>query len=42
MKYKLLTVFTFFLPLMTFSQEVGLDQKIDQAFKPISDFFSME
>ena len=28
------------LPLLSFAQEeVGIDQKIDQAFKPISDFF---
>ncbi|MFS4494131.1 alanine/glycine:cation symporter family protein [Maribacter sp. 2308TA10-17] len=42
MKSKLLTIFTLFLPLLTFAQEqeVGLDQKIDQAFQPISDFFS--
>ena len=42
MKYKLLTFFTLFLPLLTFAQEqeVGLDQKIDQAFQPVSDFFS--
>jgi len=42
MKYRLLTFFTLFLPLLTFAQEeeVGLDQKIDQAFAPISDFFS--
>jgi len=42
MKYRLLTIFTLFLPFLTFAQEaeVGLDQKIDQAFKPISDFFS--
>jgi len=32
-----------FLPLLTIAQgtaEIGLDKKIDQAFKPISDFFS--
>ena len=42
MKYKLLTIFTSFLPFITFAQEaeVGLDQKIDQAFRPVSDFFS--
>ncbi|MDO6473077.1 alanine/glycine:cation symporter family protein [Maribacter sp. 1_MG-2023] len=40
MKYKLLTLFTFLFPFLIFSQEVGLDQQIDQAFKPISDFFS--
>ncbi|PRX53134.1 alanine/glycine:cation symporter family protein [Flagellimonas meridianipacifica] len=43
MKYRLLTIFTLFLPLLTFAQEtaeIGLDQKIDQAFKPVSDFFN--
>jgi AGCS family alanine or glycine:cation symporter len=40
MKYKLLTLFTFLFPILIFSQEQGLDQQIDQAFKPISDFFS--
>ncbi|WP_298480841.1 alanine/glycine:cation symporter family protein [uncultured Maribacter sp.] len=40
MKYKLLSFFALFAPLLTMAQEVGLDQKIDQAFKPISDFFS--
>lgn len=40
MKYKLLTLFAFLFPFLIFSQEVGLDQQIDQAFKPISDFFS--
>lgn len=43
MKYKLLTLLTLFLPIVLFAQEaeeVGLDQKIDQAFQPISDFFS--
>ena len=28
------------LPVFTFAQEKGLDQKIDEAFKPVSDFFS--
>ena len=30
------------LPMLAFAQdgEVGLDEKIDQAFKPVSDFFS--
>tara|TARA_B100001173_G_scaffold185610_1_gene160264 strand:+ start:15 stop:1541 length:1527 start_codon:yes stop_codon:yes gene_type:complete len=38
-KIFLLTFFTFFsLPI--FSQEKGLDQRIDEAFQPISDFFS--
>lgn len=40
MKYRLLTIFAFLLPFFAISQEIGLDQKIDQAFKPISDFFS--
>ena len=29
-----------FLPFMSYGQEMGLDEKIDQAFKPVSDFFS--
>lgn len=38
-KIFLLTFFTLFsLPL--FSQEKGLDQRIDEAFQPVSDFFS--
>ena len=43
MKQRLLSIFTLFLPLLTFAQEtaeIGLDQKIDQAFKPVSDFFN--
>ena len=40
MKYKLLTLMTFLFPFLIYSQEQGLDQQIDQAFKPISDFFS--
>ncbi len=40
MKYKLLTIITLLFPFLSFSQEVGLDQKIDQAFQPVSDFFS--
>ena len=39
MKYKLLTILTLFLPFMTFSQEVGLDQKIDQAFGDATGWF---
>jgi len=31
---------TFLFPFLIYSQEQGLDQQIDQAFKPISDFFS--
>ena len=38
-KIFLLTFFTLFtLPIS--SQEKGLDQKIDEAFQPVSDFFS--
>ncbi|MCB0373387.1 MAG: alanine:cation symporter family protein [Muricauda sp.] len=43
MKYRLLAFCSFFLPFMSMAQssgELGLDQKIDQAFKPVSDFFS--
>ena len=43
MKYKLVTLITCLIPLLSISQEaaeVGLDQKIDQAFKPVSDFFN--
>ena len=28
------------LPVLLFAQEKGLDQRIDEAFKPVSDFFS--
>lgn len=40
MKKKLLTMLLLTTPLFTFSQEKGLDQKIDEAFQPVSDFFS--
>jgi alanine or glycine:cation symporter, AGCS family len=40
MKKKLLSLLLFIIPLLTFAQEKGLDQKIDEAFKPVSDFFS--
>ena len=41
MMNKLLAVIFFLLPMLASAQEeVGLDQKIDAAFKPISDFFS--
>ncbi|WP_432410187.1 alanine/glycine:cation symporter family protein [Rasiella sp. SM2506] len=43
MKKFLLSLFTLLVPILTFAQdaeEIGLDQKIDQAFQPISDFFS--
>jgi len=37
-----LLIFALLLPLTNYAQEVemGIDQKIDQAFQPISDFFS--
>lgn len=43
MKKYLLFIFSAFIPLLSFAQEtqeVGIDQKIDQAFQPVSDFFS--
>ncbi len=40
MKKKLLTLLFFAVPMLTFAQEKGLDQKIDEAFQPISNFFS--
>ena len=43
MKKYLLFVVSLIVPLVTFAQEVeeiGIDQKIDQAFQPVSDFFS--
>ena len=43
MKKFLLSVFTLILPFLTIAQEtteIGLDEQIDQAFKPVSDFFS--
>ena len=40
MKKKLLSLLFLAIPMLTFAQEKGLDQKIDEAFKPISDFFS--
>jgi AGCS family alanine or glycine:cation symporter len=43
MKKYLLSIFTLILPLLTFAQEVaekGLDQRIDEGFKPISDTIS--
>ena len=42
MKYSL-AFFAMLLPILTFGQqaeEIGLDKKIDEAFKPVSDFFS--
>ena len=40
MKKKLLTLLLFVIPMLTFAQEKGIDQQIDEAFKPISDFIS--
>ncbi|HAT66620.1 MAG TPA: alanine glycine permease [Flavobacteriaceae bacterium] len=45
MKKFLLSILSFIIPLVTFAQEtateeIGIDQKIDQAFAPISSFFS--
>ncbi|WP_109299937.1 sodium:alanine symporter family protein [Aquimarina sp. AU474] len=43
MKRFLLSIFALIIPFLTFAQETtekGLDQKIDEAFKPVSDFFS--
>lgn len=43
MKLKLLSLIAIFLPLFSFAQEtaeVGLDERIDQAFQPVSDFFN--
>jgi len=37
---KITTLMLMLIPFLTFAQEKGLDQKIDEAFKPISDFFS--
>ena len=44
MKKVIICLLVFFLPLLTFSQEavttLGIDQQIDEAFKPFSDFVS--
>lgn len=40
MKKRLLSLLLLVVPMLTFAQEKGLDQKIDEGFKPISDFFS--
>ena len=43
MKYLLTAFFTFLAPLILLAQEdaaLGIDKQIDQAFKPVSDFFS--
>jgi len=42
MKYRLLAIFTILFPMLLSAQEteeLGLDQKIDQAFQPIASFF---
>jgi AGCS family alanine or glycine:cation symporter len=36
MKYKLLSIFTLFLPLLTFAQDKGLDEKVNDAFMPVA------
>ena len=43
MKKYLLSIFALILPLITFAQEteeIGLDQKIDEAFAPVAQFFT--
>ncbi len=43
MKKYLLSLFAMLIPILTFAQEgeeLGLDQKIDQAFAPVSQFFN--
>ena len=43
MKKYLLSLVTFLIPILNFAQEAsekGLDQKIDEAFKPFSDLIS--
>ncbi|MFV0564606.1 MAG: alanine/glycine:cation symporter family protein [Flavobacteriaceae bacterium] len=43
MKNRLLSIFTLIFPIIAFAQDttnVGIDKQIDQAFQPISDFFS--
>ncbi len=40
MNKKLCTLLFTIVPMLIFAQEKGLDQKIDEAFQPISDFFS--
>jgi len=43
MKKFLLSLFTIFLPILTFAQEaqeMGIDEKIDQAFQPVANFFT--
>ena len=40
MKKKISVSTTLIAPIVTFAQEKGLDQKIDEAFQPVSDFFN--
>ena len=40
MKKIQLLFLTFLIPIVSFAQEKGLDQRIDEAFAPISNFFS--
>ncbi|NNC70520.1 MAG: alanine:cation symporter family protein [Flavobacteriaceae bacterium] len=40
MKKKLLSLLFLVIPYITFAQEQGLDQRIDEAFQPVSDFFT--
>ena len=40
MNKKLLTIIALIIPILTFAQEKGLDQRIDEAFKPFSDAIS--
>ena len=37
---KIFSLFAVFSPVFSFSQDKGLDKRIDEAFAPISDFFS--
>jgi AGCS family alanine or glycine:cation symporter len=39
MKKKLLSLLLLVAPIITFAQEKGLDQKIDEAFQPVADAF---
>ena len=40
MNKKILSIIALMVPVLTFAQEKGLDQKIDEAFQPVSKFFS--
>ena len=40
MKHRLLAIFAILIPIISSAQEKGLDERIDEGFKPISDFFS--